>query len=139
MATKLTELTVLGMFAKYNMDYFGGELPFPEFRITHSYRTLGMYSSYPTRDGHYGDVIEISDNYDYTESQLRDLIVHEMIHMYLMHFGIDKNCSHGKAFRDMMEDLNRRHGLHIAVNADVTCFRVRKGKSKFMKALCTLF
>ena len=130
-------MTVL--FAQYDADYFESELPFPEFKIIHSYRTLGEYSCYPTVDGHYGDVLSVSDNYDYTENQLRDIIVHEMIHMYLMHFGIDKKCSHGKAFKNMMTDLNIRYGLNIRVTSDTSHYKVREGKSKFMQTLCTLF
>ena len=52
-----------------------------------------------------------------------------MIHMYLMHF---KKCSHGKAFKNMMTDLN------IRVTSDTNHYKVREGKSKFMQTLCTL-
>ena len=136
---ELTTLDMMSLFSQYNIDYFESELPFPEFKIIHSYRTLGEYSCYPIADGHYGDVLSVSDNYDYTENQLRDVIVHEMIHMYLMHFGIDKKCSHGKAFKNMMNDLNTRYGLNIRVTSDASNYKVREGKSKFMQTLCTLF
>lgn len=132
-------MQILVLFSLYNDEYFDGELPIPEFKVIHSYRTLGEYSTYPCHDGHYGDVIKVSDNYDYTESQLRDIIVHEMIHMYLMHFGIDKKCSHGKEFKNMMHDFNKRFGLSMGVTTDPTHFKVREGKSNFMKTLCTLF
>lgn len=135
----LSKSKLLLLFADYNIDYFESELPIPEFKIIHSYRTLGEYCTYPTVDGHYGDVISITDNYDFTEEQLRDVFVHEMMHMYLMHFGIDKKCSHGKAFKDMMNDFNIRYGLNIKISTDVSRYKLKRGKSKFMQALSTIF
>ena len=134
----ITYLKIVSLFAKYNADYFDSKLPFPEFKIMHSYRALGRYTSYPVDGGHYGDVMEFSDNYDYTEAQLRDVVVHEMIHMYLMHFGIDRKCSHGKEFKSMMDDLNIRYGLGIRVICNPSKYKLKKGKSKFMKTICTM-
>lgn len=136
---KLTEGDIMFLFAQYNIQYFESELPFPKFKIIHSYRIFGRYFCYPCANGHYGDVISVSDNYDYTEDQLRDIIVHEMIHMYLMHFGIDRRCSHGKAFKNMMKDFNIRYGMNIRVRMDTSEYKVKEGKSKFMQVLCTLF
>ena len=135
----VTASRLMLLFADCNIEYFDSELPLPEFKVNNSYKTLGMYSTYPTDDGHYGDVIEISGNYDFTESQVKDIMVHEMIHMYLMHFGIDKSCTHGKEFKKMMMDFNIRYGLNVDIRTDVTKFKVRKGKSDFMKRLCSLF
>ena len=139
MIMKLTEGDIMFLFAQYNIKYFESELPFPKFKIMHSYRTFGEYSCRTCPEGHFGDVISISDNYDYTEDQLRDIIVHEMIHMYLMHFGIDRKCSHGKAFKNMMTDLNIRYGLNISVQTDFSEYKLMDGKSKFMHTICTLF
>ena len=136
---RLTTLNLLMLFSECNTKYFEDELPIPQFKVIHSYRTLGEYSTYPVPDGHYGDVIKISDNYDYTDNQLRDVMVHEMIHMYLMHFGIDRRCSHGKAFRQMMKDFNCRYGLNMSVTTDASHFKLRDGCSNFMRVLSTLF
>lgn len=136
---ELSEVYIMSLFSKYNIDYFQSELPFPEFKIIHSYRKIGEYRAYVIPDGHYGDVLSISDNYEYTESQLRDIIVHEMIHMYLMHFGIDKKCSHGKDFKNMMNDLNDRYGLRIRTRSNTDEYQLKEGRSEFMKTLCTLF
>ena len=82
---EIAERHLLTSFYLYNDEYFGGVLPFPKLKIRHSYRTLGYFSCEYDEDGRmFNQTIELSDNYDYTEYQLRDIIVHEMIHYYLL-------------------------------------------------------
>lgn len=136
----IAEFNVIAAFFTFNNRYFNGELPFPKFKIIHSYRTLGQFSCrLGIGNNYYDELLEVSDNYDYTESQFRDIVIHEMIHFYLMHTGQDRRCSHGKAFKRMAEDFNLRYGMNIAKTADISNYKVREGKSAFMKAICTLF
>ena len=83
MTMRVCEAQIRCLFRQYNANYFGGILPMPYVKIRHSVNTLGYFSYMP--DEVYGttETIEISDFYAYTENQLRDIVVHEMIHYYL--------------------------------------------------------
>jgi hypothetical protein len=125
----LDDFNLMAYFTKYNNDYFGGVLPYPEFKIRKSYFTLGYFScNYDENYNLYNCVLEISNRYDYTEEQLRDIIVHEMIHYYLAYTGIDVKMNHGKEFNKMARELNENFGLHITPTINTESF---KKKSSF--------
>ena len=131
---------IFTFFHLYNFDYFGNKLPAPNFKVRHSYRTLGFFSCEYDEDGYmFNQTIEISDSYDYTESQLRDILVHEMIHYYLAYNGIDTECSHGKEFNKIADKFNRTYGMNITSTIDLTPYSIKKGNSKLMFTLSTLF
>ena len=136
----LKEFNLIAAFHCYNEEYFDGILPIPNLVISHSYRTLGYFHcDVDLSGGFYNETIEISDNYDYTEEQFRDIMIHEMIHYYLLYVGLDTKCRHGKEFKRLMDDFNIRHGFNITKTIDLTNYKVRRGKSKLMFKLCTFF
>lgn len=130
---------IMAGFINFNQQYFGGELPTPSFKIRHSYRTLGYFHC--DLDGYtvIEPTIEISDYYDYTESQFRDILVHEMIHYYLVYKGKDMACKHGKEFKKMSNDFNFRYGMNITSTIDLSPYHIKEGNSNFMFKLCTFF
>ena len=131
---------MIGLFYEYNNKYFGGILPDPTLKIRHSYRILGYFSCDVNYDGTiFNECIELSDNYDYTESQIRDILVHEMIHYYLAYFGIDIKCKHGYEFMKKASELNSMYGMNITPAIDLSGYNIRKGKSKLIFTLSTLF
>jgi hypothetical protein len=131
---------MIALFFKYNEEYFGGSLPFPELKVRHSYRILGYFSCEVDFGGSiFNQCIELSDNYDYTENQLRDVLVHEMIHYYLAYYRIDIRCQHGREFNEKASEFNRRYGMNITSTIDLSGYTIRKGKSKLMFTLSTLF
>lgn len=131
---------IKALFFYYNETYFGGVLPIPEVKVTHSYNVLGQFVCYITNDNeHYDEVLSVSDTYDYTEDQLRDIIVHEMIHYYLVHVKMDLKCSHGKAFKDMADDFNIRYGMNITSTADLDQYKLIEGRSKILKSIYSWF
>ena len=117
-------------FDTCNMEYFDGKLLFPQFELLHSYRTCGYFEY--TKGGWfdktlYDPTISITDYYDFTEKQFRDIMVHEMIHYYLAYLGVDRRCSHGKMFKEMAERLNKTYHLNITKRLDITQYKRRKG------------
>lgn len=117
-------------FDRYNRTYFEGNLPIPMFNLLHSFRTCGYFQY--TKGGWfdktlYDPTISITDYYDFTEEQFKDIMFHEMIHYYLAYFGIDRKCRHGKKFKEMAERLNKTYGLHITKILDITQYKRRKG------------
>ena len=137
---EITRDTIYISFHLYNLDYFDNYLPAPNFKVRHSFRTLGYFSCEYDEDGcMFNQTIEVSDNYDYTESQLRNIIVHEMIHYYLALIGKDIECTHGKEFKKMANEFNKKYGMNITSKIDLTPYNIKKGKSKLMFTLSTLF
>ena len=114
-------------FQYFNDLYFDGILPVPGFRIIHSHRRLGYFDYLPGIFTPMSDPrISISDGYLFTYEQLRDIIVHEMIHYYLAYTGEDKMVTHGKRFRAMAQELNSLYDLDIQVTYDISNYYVLK-------------
>lgn len=124
-------------FHVYNMDYFDSCLDDPQFKIIHSKNTLGKFSYYVNYDGGIEDpIIEISDAYLYTENQLRDVLVHEMVHYYLAYTGQDLRVTHGRAFKNLAAKLNKQYSCNIQKRIDTTEYiRNKKAKRSFWARL----
>ena len=136
----VSEFNLLASFHCNNEKYFNGVLPIPKLKISHSYRTLGYFHCDVDEDGNiFNETIEVSDNYDYTESQFRDIMIHEMIHYYLLYMGLDNKCTHGKEFKKMCNEFNSKYGMNLSVRIDLSNYTIKKGKSNFIFKLCTLF
>ena len=117
-------------FDTCNMEYFEGKLLFPQFDLLHSFRTCGYFQY--TKGGWfdktlYDLTISMTDYYDLTEKQFKDIMCHEMIHYYLAYVGEDRDCHHGKKFKKMAEDLNRKYGLHVTPYLDLSQYKRRPG------------
>lgn len=124
---------MLDTFNLCNMEFFEGKLLFPQFGLLHSYRTCGFFEY--TKGGWfdrtlYDPMISITDYYDFTERQFRDILCHEMIHYYLAYFGEDWGCHHGKKFKNMADRLNRKYGLHITPYLNLSQYKRRDGAPK---------
>ncbi len=135
----IAEYNVLGSFYIYNEEYFGGILPIPFIKIRHSWSTLGYFHCNPDMPEGTSETIEISDFYDYTLEELRDIIVHEMVHYYLYYTGEDMRVRHGKAFKQMAKYLNREYGLNITVKVDVSNMKPRKDASYLRRLMFSVF
>ena len=121
---KLDNFNLLAYFTRFNNEYFGGILPYPEFRLMDSYFTFGYFScNYNPDYTMYNCVLKISKRYDYTEAQLRDIMVHEMIHYYLAYTGKDVKICHGSEFNNMARSLNSQFGLNITATINPTYYK----------------
>jgi hypothetical protein len=135
-----SKFALLGNFLIFNDDYFDGVLPTPQLKSSHSYRTLGYFHCDVDDFGNpYNEIIEISNYYDYTFEQFRDVLVHEMIHYYLLYMGIDTKCSHGKHFKRMCRELNEKYGLNLSTKIDISDYKINEGRSKLWFNICTFF
>ena len=135
-----SKFNLISNFHYFNEEYFGGVLPLPKLVIRSSYRTLGYFHCDVDCYGNItNETIEISDNYDYNESQFRDILVHEMIHYYLLYEGLDTKCKHGKEFKKMANDFNSKYGMNITSTINLNEYKIKKGNSNLIFKICTFF
>lgn len=127
-------------FKKYNFEYFEGMLPMPSFKIIHSFRYFGMFRCEFLED--YTVInpsIEISDNYDYTDAQLKNILVHEMLHYYLAYTGADVKVTHGDVFNREARRLNKSHRLRITETVNMNEYVRREGTSSIKYFFASIF
>ena len=122
---RICESQIRCLFRQFNKDYFGNILPMPHIKIRHSVNTLGYFSYMQNEMSGTTETLEISDFYAYTSNQLRDIVVHEMIHYYLYYIGEDVRLKHGKSFMRMARQLNQSYGLHVTPTIDLTRMKPR--------------
>lgn len=108
-------------FDQFNLRYFDGSLPEIPIRLSHARTFLGAVRFLRHRNMWGREVLSdfilvISVHYDLPESEVEDTIIHEMIHYYIYVNGIKDTSAHGKEFRKMMDDINRRDGRHISIS-----------------------
>ena len=103
------------IFRELNKDIFSRKLSCPSFEIIHSNNTFGEFRY--RRDGKKvtRPTIKVTDSYDFTEDDMKDIICHEMIHYLLAVEGKDMKCTHGDHFKLMMDSSNSTHGLHLSM------------------------
>lgn len=126
-------------FRQYNKEYFGGMLPVPDFEVTDSFKYFGYFRSDILDNTTINPLIQISGNWEYTENQFRDILVHEIIHYYLAYIGKDTAGSHGIEFKSLAHELNHKYGLNITETICYNEFTRKKGTSILMYWLALLF
>lgn len=130
-------------FIEYNNIYFNSELPLCKFLTHESYKLLGKFSF---RTNKWNKKItykrlSISSLYDWEDIDLKNVIVHEMIHYYLAYkyHLIDGQLNHDKDFMNYAEKLNKEYGLKITVKTKCYDFKLAPGASKIGRFFATLF
>ncbi len=136
---KIDDFTMLALFTEYNLKFFDDILPIPEFKIRNSYFIFGYFScKYDEYYNMYDCVLEISDRFNYTEEQLRDIFVHEMIHYYLAYTKRDLKMEHGNEFNEMATYLNETYGLHVTTKIPTAGYKLKPSFSlEYITARCT--
>jgi len=112
---------VASRFDHFNNLCFDGSLPRPAFRISHAKTFLGQLSykrrrKFLGRTEFYNFVIRISDRLDLPEEEVEDTLLHEMIHYHIAVGRLKDSSTHGRLFRAMMDELNRRYNRHITIS-----------------------
>ncbi|WP_288318009.1 SprT-like domain-containing protein [Xylanibacter caecicola] len=128
---KVSTILLKTWFDEFNREYFHSSLPVPKFVIGNARTQLGAmaykWKSVMGRKEYYGYTIRISNYYDADEKQFKNVLLHEMIHYYIVIKGIKDTSSHGVVFRRIMNEMNAR-GWNITVRTDTRNWNVA-GKS----------
>lgn len=107
-------------FDQINRTHFGGRLPRPTFATGRSRTRVGTMEMVCRRQmplkvtRQY--TIRLSNYYDMSEEEYKNVLAHEMIHLHIASSGIKDTSSHGQVFRSIMQRLNQQ-GLNITVSA----------------------
>ena len=125
----LTPSIIAKYYDKYNKEYFLNSLPSCSFDTMSSKDWLGTYQStaYDNFDASNQRIL-MSDLFDWEEYQIRDILIHEMIHCYLNVNQIDQNLTHGVQFKRMANWFNKRWGMNIDIKYDLDNFKPLKKK-----------
>lgn len=107
-------------FDYFNKLIFKDSLSLPTFSISHSRTQLGQvrFRRRRTWNGKWRYsplVLAISVQWDLDEDIMDDVIVHEMIHYYILSNQIQDNAPHGAVFRSLMSKINSTYGRHITI------------------------
>lgn len=106
-------------FDKYNRLCFDGQLPQPTFTLSRAKTRLGwmkhrqqqQYSHAPRQLF----TIALTTAYDLPQQILDDVLIHEMIHLYIASRQLKDSSPHGRLFQRIMQAINARHQRHIRV------------------------
>lgn len=107
-------------FNRFNSEIFGGELrPIPFYlnrnksRAAHIKCRVARSSRVPafTDFQFYASTV-----HNLPENVMEDVIIHEMIHYYILSKGLKDKSAHGPLFRSIMTDINKRFGRNITIS-----------------------
>jgi hypothetical protein len=126
---QLTEDFIKKNFIVFNNEYFDGKLKMPKFRVMHTKSRLGLCSWKNTSGVKTDYTISVTDYFVFGEKKLQNIILHEMIHLYIRQNGIkDSRTHHGRVFYSIADKINR-HGWNIARTDSVNGYETKEKKT----------
>lgn len=112
-------------FDEFNLLIFGGRLPKIRVRLSDAATFLGMCVAKVRRrpDGsteHYDFELRISRRIELPEKEFEDVIIHEMIHYFIMYNELADTSPHGEIFKGMMKAINKAYRRDISISRRIT-------------------
>lgn len=119
-------------FKEYNKKYFSNKLPWIEIGLHNSFACYGEFKCDSHKPGRplKNAIITISCYYDYTDEQLRDILVHEMVHYKLERSKNPPKRMHGKEFKEMIAEMNEKYGLNMTAKGKVQGLKISENAPK---------
>lgn len=114
---KVTKELLKELYEEYNQTYFDGVLGKCEFSLyPKSTGFLGSYRDRYDRNGKPKDRIWIGTCVKWNEPLLREVLIHEMIHMYNRRIDGRKRdglLGHGRYFRKQVRRIRKQFGIDV--------------------------
>ncbi len=107
-------------FDSFNAQIFGSRLPKVPISLSDSRRTLGQCIKRSVGNKPDRFEIRISTSIDLNIHEVEDVLIHEMIHLFIGYNGLTDTAPHGAAFRGIMAAINATHGRRLSVTARLT-------------------
>ena len=128
-------------FAHYNHLCFGGKLPTVTVSISRAKCFVGKLK-YKIKRRLFGSIeyydfgMCINNRFDYPQEVIDDTIIHEMIHLYILHNKIKDTAPHGEVFRKIMKVINERFDRHITITHKNTDAEINSDSKKRFNFVC---
>lgn len=113
---------VASRFAYFNQLCFEGKLPEPSFRLSRARKALGQIACKRQRTllgrWHYSQFVFVISSVGTTnlsDEELDDIILHEMIHYYILSNQMQDSSAHGQLFRCEMQRINSQFARNITI------------------------
>lgn len=108
-------------FEYFNKLIFSSELPPIPIKLSNARSYVGQCCCKRRRTllgkvQCYDFSIRVNGKMDFKETELEDVLIHEMIHYYIFFKGLKDSSSHGKIFRDIMDRVNSTFSRHISIS-----------------------
>ena len=138
---KPTQEYIERRFSEFNKQYFSGQLPTVPVRLTSARTYLGQLGFKRKRTllgaiKNYDFVLRISIRTDLPEQEVEDTLLHEMIHLYIASKQLRDTSAHGRLFRQLMTEINSRHGRHITISHRRTAAEQEQDTQHRLHLLC---
>ena len=117
---RITKEDIRIRYKEYNRLYFGNLLKHCDFSVQ-KMLCLGLYTHKKGKNGIIKGHIWITNDVDWVEEDLREVIIHEMIHHYVktIERKWDGLFGHGRLFRRQCKRLKNDYGLNILIHYDL--------------------
>lgn len=108
-------------FEEFNILYFENKLPIPPIELCDTKSYLGQCvfkrrKLLNNKVEYYDFRLRINTRIDLPESDVEDIIIHEMIHYYIGFNQIKDKSAHGPIFKQIMNAINNQYGRNIRIS-----------------------
>lgn len=108
-------------FEEFNRRMFGGRLPNLPIALTDEAGALGkcgfVVHRRPDGSKEYSNFsLKINTRIDLPEEVVEDVIIHEMIHYFILLHNLNDSSPHGNIFKSLMQSINDIHGRKISIS-----------------------
>lgn len=131
----VTASKIREMYIEYNKLYFENVLFMPKISTYIGDTSMGLFIVKKQKT-FVEEEISIARNFKLTREELRDLVLHEMIHQFV--YETYGKMNHGREFKRKMNELNNTYGFDIRKNSKHLFKKYRK-KETFLKRLFSFF
>lgn len=131
----ITASKIRTLYSEYNKKYFDGSMFMPKITTFTGINSMGIFSVKKWTNK-VEEELSIARNFKLTEEELRDLVLHEMIHQYVYEkYG---KMNHGKHFKKKMNELNEKYGFDIRKNSKHLFKKYRNKKTVWERIVSLL-
>lgn len=112
-------------YHEYNTMCFGGDLPKVPILLSQAKTYIGICTfkkktSLFHKSRPYDFKLRFSTLLDLPQNVLEDIIIHEMIHLYIGVNNIKDTSPHGTVFMSFMQQINEKFGRNITISHKTT-------------------
>lgn len=134
---KITTNWIKRNFIYLNETYFNGELPTDSvnFKVTRAKKYAGMVQI-PRYNFIKQYTLNMSNFFNFSEKEEIDILLHEMIHIYIHFHDIKDTNSHGIEFRKKMRELNQIGGFNITTTQTIEHVDVANENNTISNLIC---